>query len=185
MLNEVFEKNFENTNRLDRAIYKDCSFIQCELDSAKLMNCEFIDCSFISCNLSNSDFSQTSLKTVIFEDCKLIGIQFQEANPFLLKVYFKGCNLNYSSFYSLNLTKTQFENCELQDIDFTETNLSEAVLSNCSLNHSVFDRTNLSKADLSSAREFQINPSTNVIKKARFTRENIHGLLSNFDVIIS
>ncbi len=182
---EVIDQQFSSINILERAIYKECTFENCDLSKQNLNSFQFIDCAFIGCNLSNSDISQASFKTVSFESCKLMGIQFQQANPFLFKVVFEACNLSLSSFYSMNINKTQFIDCDLSEVDFTETELKESDFSGSTLSQTIFEKTNLSKSDFRTAENFRINPSENNIKKAKFSKENLAGLLADFDIIIS
>jgi fluoroquinolone resistance protein len=49
---------------------------------------------------------------------------------------------------------------------------------------SVFDRTNLEKADFRSAGNYSIDPTTNKIKKARFSLDGVAGLLDKYDIEI-
>ena len=84
----------------------------------------------------------------------------------------------------MDLKKTVFSSSQLLEIDFTETDLTSAVFDQCIMGLSVFDRTNLEKADLSTASNFSIDPSTNRLKKAKFSSDNIKGLLNALDIII-
>jgi len=185
MFVEQTDQTYRNLTALKPGIYRDCLFIQCDFSCQTFANYEFVDCEFKECNLSNLKTDNASFKTVLFSGCKLIGFDFSGINSFLLKLNFEDCNLNLSSFYELNLSKTLFTRCEIQEVDFTECNLTEAVFEDSSLSLSIFNRTNLSHSDLTSARDFEIDPRKNNIKKARFTRENIAGLVLGFGIIIS
>ena len=77
-----------------------------------------------------------------------------------------------------------FTNCDLQETDFAMAELVQAVFDHCNLSGAVFDATNLEKADLRTSFQFTINPSTNKIKKARFSKDSLEGLLSHLDIII-
>ena len=67
-------------------------------------------------------------------------------------------------------------------MDFTGTNLESAVFDDCDLENAIFEQTNLEKADLRSARNYTIDPTQNRLKKAKFSRSEIHGLLSNYNI---
>ena len=69
-------------------------------------------------------------------------------------------------------------------VDFTETEAKNTTFSNCDLKDSIFDSTRLENADFSTAYNFSINPSTNPMKNAVFSKENCFGLLSSFKIKI-
>jgi uncharacterized protein YjbI with pentapeptide repeats len=114
----------------------------------------------------------------------MLGLHFEHCNPFLLAMNFSNCALNFSSFYRLNLKGTSFSGSKLEEADLTETNLGNARFDDCDLTNAIFDRTDLTGADLRTAFGFIIDPTRNTIKKAKFTRNNIQGLLSGFGIII-
>jgi uncharacterized protein YjbI with pentapeptide repeats len=82
------------------------------------------------------------------------------------------------------MRQANFSTCDLQETDFAMAELIQAVFDNCNLTGAVFDATNLEKADLRTSFQFTINPTTNKIKKARFSKDNLEGLLSHLDIII-
>jgi uncharacterized protein YjbI with pentapeptide repeats len=126
----------------------------------------------------------TTFNDVTFNDCKLIGILFQNCNDFLLAFSFTNCTLNLCSFYQLKMNTTQFKNCKVHHVDLTEAKAKKATFLDCDLKGSIFERTNLEYADFSTAYNFSINPSNNQIKNAIFSKENCFGLLSAFHIII-
>ncbi len=175
---------YQNISELARGTYENCEFKNCKFENSPFNHLIFIDCTFTDCNLSNVSLTQTSFREVSFSNCKMIGLHFENCMPFLFAVSFAKCQLNLSSFYKVNLKKTTFTNCELKEVDFTEANLSEASIVECDCQLAVFDDTNLEKADLSSAYHYQIDPSKNKIKKAKFSREGLAGLLLHHQIII-
>jgi len=164
--------------------YDNCTFQNCNFSNVHASNIDFVECEFLNCNFSNTIVANSAFKFVKFFECKIIGVKFNECESFLLSLYFKGCQLSLSSFYQLNLQNTNFINSNLQEVDFTETNLSKANFDNCDLNNAIFDQTRLEKANFITAFNFSINPSENNIKKAKFSKENIIGLLESFDISI-
>jgi fluoroquinolone resistance protein len=117
-------------------------------------------------------------------NCKLLGLHFDDCNTFLLSFQFDDCLLNYSSFYQLKLKNTRFRNCVLHEVDFVEADLSGAVFQNCDLNLAVFENTILEGADFVAAHNFTIDPTKNRIKKAKFSFQNLVGLLTEFGIEI-
>jgi fluoroquinolone resistance protein len=174
-------QKFKNYNfvvqKLTRAEYDNCEFVGCIFNEADIAHTVFVDCHFENCDLSMANITQSSFKSVRFKSCKILGVHFQNINPFLLDLKFEDCNLSHSSFYKLNLSQTPFKKCIIHDVDFVESNLQGAHFDNSDLLGAVFENTKLEKADLSSAINYQINPSRNTLKKAKFSRSGLAGLL--------
>jgi uncharacterized protein YjbI with pentapeptide repeats len=170
--------NLKN-HEFDCCVFKDCNFANSDFSGT-----EFRECTFHNCNLSMIKLHDTYLKDTTFEHCKMLGINFQIVNNFLLAFSFNYCILNLSSFYKLEIEGTSFVSCEMNDVDFVSANLSKSIFENCNLQGAVFSQTNLSKADLSSSYNFNINPADNNIKKSKFSTYNLHGLLAHLDIEI-
>ena len=113
-----------------------------------------------------------------------MGLHFDDCNGFLMSFNFDNCLLNYASFYQLKLKNTRFNQCKLEDVSFEKTDLTNAVFNHCELNKAVFDNTQLEGADFRTAFNFSINPEINNVKKARFSNQNIAGLLDKYKIII-
>ncbi len=175
---------FENIDFLLNKEYENCVFNNCDFDSIKLSEFKFIDCTFNGCNLSLAKLNRTTLQSVSFKDCKLLGIQFDECNPFGLALSFEGCQLNHSSFYKMKIKKTSFINSQLQKTDFSEADLTSSFFTNCNLLQAVFDQTILEKVDFRSSINYSIDPENNRIKKAKFSILGISGLLGKYDIYI-
>ncbi|PZR28705.1 MAG: hypothetical protein DI538_24710, partial [Azospira oryzae] len=144
----------------------------------------FMECEFRGCNLSMVKLSKTALRVVRFKECKLVGLHFDDCHDFLFEVAFDHCNLHLSIFFRKKMKKTRFVNCDLREVDFSETDLGMAVFTNCDLAQATFDNTILEKADLSTSYNYSINPDGNYIKKARFSKEGVIGLLDRYDIVI-
>lgn len=164
--------------------YEGCSFINCNFSDTDLSEIQFIDCQFKSCNLSMVKTIKTSFNGIAFQDCKILGVNFENCSEFLFKVDFNKCILNFSSFYKRNLKKTAFQGCILQETDFTQADLTGALFDQCDLLNTKFEQTNLEKADLRSAVNYSIDPEINRVKKAKFSLQGITGLLDKYDIEI-
>ena len=162
--------------------YDGCHFRSCDLSNSDLSHCTFIDCTFTDCNLSLAKIIQTSFRDIVFTNCKLTGLHFDYCNTGLFSAAFENCNLTLSCFFQMKLKKINFAGSTLHETDFTEADLSEANLCNCDLFKAVFDHTMLEKTDFRNAVNFSIDPATNKIKKAKFNKENLSGLLGNYDL---
>ncbi len=180
---EFLKKDYTD-NLLPKAEYDNCSFTNCNFENANLSGIVFSQCTFTNCNMGNANVSGSAFKECEFKECKLLGVQFQGCDPFLFSVQFTHCPMGLSSFYNMKLKGTKFIHCNLAEADFSEADLTGACFTECNLENAVFDRTILEKADLRTAYNFAICPESNKIKKARFSRENIHGLLHKYKIDI-
>jgi fluoroquinolone resistance protein len=180
----VFKREDYTLEPLPFAEYDNCSFIDCNFDSSNLTGIVFTECRFESCNLGMANVKGTAFKDVTFIDCKLVGLNFSVCDPFLLTVKFEGCLLQLASFYKLKMKNTKFIKCGLQEADFNLTDLTGATFSECDLKKAVFDTTILEKADFRTAYNYALDPELNRLKKARFGREGIAGLLLKYGISI-
>ncbi|HAA13403.1 MAG TPA: hypothetical protein DCE41_17605 [Cytophagales bacterium] len=164
--------------------YDGCTFKQCDWAEGSLAGYVFVDCTFQECDLSLVKLHDTALRAIVFRGCKMQGLHFDHVNAFLFEVAFAQCKLNLTSFYQVVLKKTKFTECQLEEVDFAEADLTQAVFADCNLNGASFDNTNLEKADLRSAQGYIINPAQNRLKKAKFSRSGLEGLLVQYDIVI-
>lgn len=181
---KLFDRIDFTENKLVVDEYENCRFINCNFYAVSLLNITFRDCVFDSCDFSLSEMKNTTLNDVRFTECKLVGVQFEECNPFLFSVDFENCVLKLAVFYKIKLKKNRFKNCNLQETDFTEADLTAAEFDNCDLMRAIFHKTNLEKADFSSSFHYSIDPEANRITKARFSRTGIAGLLDKYRIEI-
>jgi uncharacterized protein YjbI with pentapeptide repeats len=181
-------ENFNNTDLSEKLFsgneYENCNFSNCNFSGADLTEVIFEDCCFTDCDFSMAQLKKTAFRDVKFKNSKLLGVHFDECNPFLLSFMFESCNLDYSSFARLKIRNTVFENCKMEETDFAEANLSYAIFKNCDLTRAVFDNTLLEYADFRTSFNFSIDPENNHIRKARFSVNNIAGLLEKYDIDI-
>ncbi|AGY53907.1 Pentapeptide Repeat-Containing Protein [Bacteroidales bacterium CF] len=186
--NYIADKSFEKTDfrlvGLPSGEYEACRFIGCDFSECDFSNFLFTDCEFLDSNLSLVKLIFTGFRDVRFTGCKMIGLHFDQCNDFGLSFSFDKCVLDQSVFFRKKLKKSIFKNCQLKESDFSECDLSGSVFENCNLSGSIFDNTNLEMADFMSAYNFSIDPEQNKIKKARFSRQNIEGLLNKYNLLI-
>lgn len=180
---EFHSVNFKKEDFL-KGEYDACIFVNCNFNGIDLSHCNFVNCKFDSCDLSNQKMIHTTLQEIQFQDCKMIGIHFEDCNPFLLSFQFKGCNLNYSCFFKLKLNSTVFKTCSLQECDFSQSDLSKSKFQDCDLNSATFYQTNLENADLRSSYNIVLNPEENRLKNAKFSLETLPGLLTKYGISV-
>ena len=182
--NQLFERLDYSDKKFQLEVYENCQFTNCNFYKTNLVNITFRECRFVDCDFSLSGMKNTALSDIHFVGCKLVGVQFDDCNPFLFSVDFENCVLKLAVFYKVKLKKTRFKNSNLQETDFTETDLTEAIFDNCDLMRTVFHHSNLEKADLRTSYLYSINPEINKIKKARFSKEGVIGLLDKYQIVI-
>jgi len=183
--NKLFERIDYTIDNLSRGEYEYCRFVNCNFYNGDISHTTFRECTFDSCDFSLAKMKNTALNDIHFIDCKLLGVQFEECNPFLLSLDFENCLLKLAVFYKLKLKKTRFKNCNLQETDFTEADLSSSVFDNCDMQRAIFHKTILEKADFRSSFNYSIDPEQNRITKARFNRMWVVGLLDKYRIEIT
>lgn len=181
---QTFKGKDYTQNRLPKADYENCVFKGCDFANGYLDNQNFMECKFVDCNLSNANIAHTIFKEVIFSHSKLIGLKFEDCNDFLMDFSFQDCILNFSSFYGLKLKSQRFMDCKLEGVDFTEATLVQAQFAKCDLQGAIFSATVLENADFRTARNFNIDPERNRLKKAQFSKEGAIGLLKKYDIVV-
>jgi len=161
--------------------FEDCAFSGCNLSGALLARGKFLDCHFSHSNLSLARVAHSRWRAVVFEDCKLVGVNWTSAAWQRLAtaapLEFHRCILNDSSFLGLSLEELVLEHCKLREVDFREANLSRACLVGSEFGMSLFNRTNLAGADFTDATDFDIDVLNNTLKGARFSRHEAVRLL--------
>lgn len=170
--------------RLSTGDYENCHFKNCLLAGINLSGSGFTGCTFEQCDLSNVRLGNTALREVSFRNCKLLGLHFEDCNPFLFSAGFESCHLDLSSFYGRSLKGTIFSDCSLREVDFVEADLAGAVFDRSELTGAVFEHSVLEKADFRSARGYMINPQSNRLRGAKFSMDGLPGLLVHHEIII-
>lgn len=182
--NERFDHKDWVEQQLHNYEFEYCSFINCDFSNIAFIGCQFIECEFRYCNLSLTQMTDSVLNGVRFEESKLIGIKFNNCNNFIFEVSFNQCILDYSSFENRKMSKTKFNNCNLKGADFTQTDLKQATFNTCNLEEAIFSGCNLQKTDFTTSYNYVINLQDNFTKQTKFSKNGLHGLLKNYDIII-
>ena len=185
----IADKTYRNKDftltELPKAEYDNCMFINCNFNACYLSTITFLECQFIDCDLSNSKTSDTTFKDVAFENCKLLGVLFNDCNQLLMSMSFNNCQLNFASFYKVKLINTKFTNCQFEKTEFTEANVSKSVFDNCNFKYAIFFNTNIEQANFLTSYNYSIHPENNKIKGAKFSKDQIQGLLDHYKIQIS
>ncbi len=181
---QKFERIDVTKTPLEKGEFENCTFTNCDFSSGNLSDFKFIDCEFQDCNLSLALLHGTAFRNVVFKECKMLGLQFENCNDFGLSFSFENCQLNHSTFFQMNIKKTIFKNCILQEVDFSESNLTSVLFGDCDLSRSIFKNCILDKADFRTAFNYSLDPQENSLRKTRFSSNGLQGLLDQYDLII-
>ena len=182
---EVFDKLYAFPPDLKTLEFEECTFKQIDWSNADLSKCVFIDCEFIDCNLSLSTINKTAFRNVYFKNCKLLGLHFENSNPFLFHLEFENCSLDLSCFFQCKNEDSRFLNCSLKEVDFEEAELQGSSFIGCNLEQAVFNRTNLENCNFHKSYNLQMDPSANHIASASFDETQLIGLLSKYKIKIN
>lgn len=137
----------------------------------------FVECEFVDFDLSMVILTESMFQEVKFSGCKMLGLFFESAKPFLFQVSFDQFNLASTSFAEVNMQNTSFKDCKMVGVDFTEANLSNTVLKVCDLSNATFQNKNLSKTDLRLAQNFSIDIYSNHVKNVIVLNINLEGFV--------
>ncbi|MEA3341442.1 MAG: pentapeptide repeat-containing protein [Chloroflexota bacterium] len=185
---QTFKKIRLEQARLVSTEFHDCTFDRCSFAEAAFQSCRFVNCVFMRCDLSLIQVPKCSFVAVRFESSKVIGVNWTRARWSATKlgapVSFSECAISHSTFIGLNLKRIQIRDCVAVDVDFREADLSQADFAGTDLSDSLFLGTDLAKADLSRARNYQIDPSQNIVKGTKFSLPEAISLLYNLDIIL-
>lgn len=189
-MNKIYleDQHFQGMDFASEALkaseFESCQFTNCSFLNVDLSGLTFSECLFQDCDLSMAVLRGTAFREVKFKNCKLLGLRFDDCNPFSLALTFEGCSLQFASFFRVKIPKTIFKDCKLEAVEFIEADLSYAVFNQCDLNGAIFEHTLLEGANLQTAYNFALDPEINRIQKAHFSTHNIAGLLQKFKILI-
>ena len=185
---QVFKKVRLEQAHLTSNEFHDCAFAACSFVETIFQNCRFVNCVFQHCDLSLVQVPNCSFTATRFERSKVIGVNWTRAHWPATRLWdsicFSRCAISHSTFIGLNLQRVQIQDCVAVDVDFRDADLSQADFSGTDLSESLFLTTDLTGADLSRARNYRIDPSQNVVKKAKFSLPEAMSLLYGLDIIL-
>lgn len=188
MTQYLFQQEFTNQNFesdwLNLKEFEKCTFQNCRFSEANFIGITFVDCFFKNCHFDQAKINHTAWRTVEFQECSIIDVNFAMSDKLIFEIRFIDCRLDFSKFYALQLKETLFENCSLISVDFMQTDLSKAVFDGCDLYKAEFELAKLYHSDFRTSRNYSINPEKTKLKGAQFSLPDAKGLLEKYDVII-
>jgi fluoroquinolone resistance protein len=172
--------SLEKGERVERKQFDECSFADCSLQQAELVDCTFRECSFTDCNLSVAKVMNSRFPGVTFLRSKLTGIDWTAAqwssvgSPISFEDH---CVLDLSVFMGLKLPHAVFRDSSVREVDFSEADLSGSDFTGTDLAKARFNRTNLTNARLQGAYNYAIELGANTLKGASFSLPEAASLL--------
>jgi fluoroquinolone resistance protein len=172
--------DFENTHftaaslvsagDLEGAEFHNCRFEGvAAVTFAPFKKLRFFECRFELCDLSNWKLTGHIFREPIFENCKLVGINWAGAST-LRDPSFNDCKMDLASFQGLDLRRLRATSSSLREADFASCQLMDADFSGSQLAGAVFTGARLDGADFRSAEEYFVDPAHTKVKgmKVRF-----------------
>jgi fluoroquinolone resistance protein len=185
---EFENQTFKKINCLDRDLkaisFVHCHFDNCDWTQSNLTGSKFLDCTLHNCNLSLVKLDGCRLQGVNFQNCKFMGVNFGTCDPMFLAMKFIHCLIGTSNFSDLDLKGTAFLNCTIRDTHFTHSNLTEANFEGSDLRGTIFHNSNLTQPNFIGAINYAINPLTNQLKGAKFSKPEVLSLLDHLGIEI-
>ncbi|MDH7445744.1 pentapeptide repeat-containing protein [Aquimarina sp. 2201CG14-23] len=184
--NQTFTNQDFSNQKLAGKEYDNCTFANCSFIQADIAVVVFLECTFMDCDFTKVMMKQTAFRDACsFKDCKLLGANFSSCDNFMFSAEFRGCIMDYVSFYGFEIKNTQFTDCKLVGADFTQAIITGSLFRDCDLANTIFDQTIAEKVDFSTAFNFDIDPTQNRLKKAKFSTKGLPGLLKKYDLEIT
>lgn len=94
----------------------DAILVRTDISAAKCFEASFLRSELLGCRMSGSQFGESTIKDVVFENCKLNLVSFRKCR--LERVVFRNCVLDEADFIGATLSDVVFMNCELRKTDF-------------------------------------------------------------------
>lgn len=167
-------------------VFDDCTFDACNLSETQFNECKFTNCRFVKCNLSVAKMGASQFSEVIFDGCKVIGIDWTRASWLGIVLHapikFYRCLMNDSSFFGLKMKGLVIKACQAQSVDFREGHFSGADFTETDFSNSLFMQTDLSNVDFTEAINYGIDIRFNQVEKAKFSRYEALRLLDLLDI---
>ncbi|MFT5469359.1 MAG: fluoroquinolone resistance protein [Verrucomicrobiales bacterium] len=139
--------------------FEACTFTRCHFERARFENVSFVDCRCVDSEFSMAELTETVFNGVVFDRCRMRGIDWTRINAGLLSIEFHECVLDFGNFEGLNLKKTPFLKCLIEEATFDGADLREAAFSNSKLTRSTFAHSDLRKADFRDTEDLALNLS--------------------------
>ena len=183
---KVFSGLDAKKSTLQRSVFEDCRFVNCDFSCARIAGCKFNDCEFRDSNLSSVDCGKSKFIGASFRDCKATGVNWTTLDWSSYRLgppmLFELSDISFSVFSSLKLRGLCLRNCKAHDVDFSGSDLEGSSFCRTDFQDSRFSACRLDRCDFREATNYLIDPSDNSIEEAQFCSPEVLGLLSSFNI---
>lgn len=178
--NEDFSKHVFDDFTFSNCVFVKCKFTDCSFKKANVWQCTFQECDFSLVNLKDA-----VLRDVLFENSKLMGINFSSCDT---KLFFSIKIINslaqFCNFLDLTMEKSSFKESRVIQSKFLGTNLKKSCFVAADLTGTVFQQCDLRQANFKKAINYRIHPCENKIPKAQFSFPECIGILQALDIVL-
>lgn len=181
---EIFSSQDFSETSLAEFSFFDCRFEHCVFINSLWNKTKFNASQFKNCNISFVKAEGCFLQDVLFDQCKIVGVEFFKCDKTFFAINIKESVVSTCNFSDLTMKRASFHKSQIKDCFFINTQLVEADFTNTDLQGTVFHKSNLNKSDFSGAINYSINLQSNTVKNAKFSYPEVMGLLKSFDIII-
>lgn len=185
VVEETLHGSMEPGQELRDVDFDGCTFSGCALEQARLLRCTFIDTRFVACDLSLAVLTDSRLVGVVFERCKLLGLNFAALGargPAADPLRFHECRLDMACFAGVDATGAGFAGCRLTEADFTDATLRGADFAGSDLHGARFANTDLREASLLGATGYTFDVRENRVRGLRLDAAQAVPLLGVFGI---
>lgn len=164
--------------------FASCTFAACDFSNLRLTSTRFEDCRFVDTNFSNTVVDHTRFDGVVFESCKLVGLNFGSSDPLSFHLSLARCLLRYVNFSQLRWKNAVVTDCDVIESDFRGSHLVGADFTRTRFRASRFSGADLSRADFRHAEGYDLDLRTETLKGAKFSLPEAQNLLAPFDLVL-
>lgn len=165
------------------AEYYDCTFRNCDFHELMISNTRFENCEFIECNFSLAVFTN-AVYDAIFDHCHMLGCSFAGLNAFSGGLQFIGCNLNYSNYSQIRMKGMHFSECQMMEASFADAEVKNSTFAACNLERTDFDGADITQCDFATSYNYTVNPTRTKLRKARFSKDQLEGLVAHLGIVV-
>jgi uncharacterized protein YjbI with pentapeptide repeats len=94
----------------------DAILVRVDLSATRCFEAGLLRSELLGCRMSGAQFGESTIKDVVFENCKLNMVSFRKC--YLERVVFRNCVLDEADFIGATLKDVVFTDCELRQTDF-------------------------------------------------------------------
>lgn len=109
--------------RLEKLSLTDAELKACDLSAARCSESSVIRTHIVGGRMTGIDFSRSTIKDVVFEDCKLDMANFRFAK--LTRVQFINCMMSETDFQVAELSDVEFQASHLEKVEFGQCKIKD------------------------------------------------------------